>query len=139
MAHRNIRNRAFVLTAVLILSLAIWFAASQHFGRETVFIGSFDISEYSSEADEFSYENISGRSRKFGEIASYEKAGECAEIIWSEMGFETDSKKPYRVYYDSEKSLWLVTGNLDRDLLGGEPYAVFSENEGEVIAAWHTR
>lgn len=84
----------------------------------------------------------------FGEIASAKEARAAAEAVWVQVyGEDAACCKPYSVYYDGENTAWLVHGNHDLLAfyygiyvrLGGEPYVILNQEDGQVLAAWHTR
>ena len=103
-------------------------------------VKSFSIHEYEEEITDFSSEKIFGYTRKMGEIANSHVAKEYAQEIWIEVyGENVKDKKPYKVYWDNENNVWLVTGTLKKHWLSGVPHIIFSKNDGEIIAVWHTR
>lgn len=75
-----------------------------------------------------------------GNIKNSAIAKKYALKIWLEVyGERVQRMKPYKVYWDDENNAWLVTGTLRKNKLGGIPYVIFSKDDGEIIAVWHTR
>lgn len=102
-------------------------------------VQTFNIKTYEQEVEEFSSQKIFGYARYVGIIKSSNMAKKYALEIWLDIyGRGVCKTKPYKVYWDKESRTWLVTGTL-KDSFGGVPYIIFSENEGEIIAVWHTR
>ena len=102
-------------------------------------VQTFNIKTYEQEVEEFSSQKIFGYARYVGSIKSSNMAKKYALEIWLDIyGRGVRKTKPYKVYWDKESRTWLVTGTL-KDSFGGVPYIIFSENEGEIIAVWHTR
>ena len=100
----------------------------------------FNIKTYEQEIEEFSSQKIFGYTRYIGNIESSKMAKKYALQIWLEVyGKEVQRMKPYKVYWDDENNAWLVTGTLKKNKLGGIPYIIFSKDDGEIIAVWHTR
>lgn len=124
---------ASLITVILIITSSVLF-------NKPELVQPFNIKTYEQEVEEFSSQKIFGYTRYMGNIKSYKMAKKYALEIWLELyGERVREMKPYKVYWDNENNAWLVTGTLKKNLLGGKPYIIFSENDGEIIAVWHTR
>lgn len=103
-------------------------------------VQTFNIKTYEQEVEEFSSQKIFGYTRYMGNIKNFKMAKKYALEIWVEVyGREVYKMKPYKVYWDDENKVWLVTGTKRKNKLGGIPYIIFSKDDGEIIAVWHTR
>lgn len=124
---------ASLISAILIITYSVLFNKLEQ-------IQSFNIKTYEQEIEEFSSQKIFGYTRYIGNIESSKMAKKYALQIWLEVyGKEVQRMKPYKVYWDDENNAWLVTGTLKKNKLGGIPYIIFSKDDGEIIAVWHTR
>ena len=103
-------------------------------------VQTFNIKTYEQEVEEFSSQKIFGYARYVGSIKSSNMAKKSALEIWLDIyGRGVCKMKPYKVYWDDENKVWLVTGTKRKNKLGGIPYIIFSKDDGEIIAVWHTR
>jgi hypothetical protein len=124
---------ASLISVILIITYSVLFNKLEQ-------IQSFNIKTYEQEIEEFSSQKIFGYTRYIGNIESSKMAKKYALQIWLEVyGKEVQRMKPYKVYWDDENNAWLVTGTLKKNKLGGIPYIIFSKDDGEIIAVWHTR
>ena len=75
-----------------------------------------------------------------GKVNTKTQAKKKAEGLWIELyGAEIKEEKPYKVYYDEEKEVWMVTGCTSFLAKGGVAYAIISEQDGRVLAVWHEK
>lgn len=76
---------------------------------------------------------------KWGPINNERDARKIAERIWVlEYGKDVKKFKPYDVRLIND-SLWVVCGNLPKDMIGGVPYLTIRKNDGLIIELFHTK
>lgn len=94
----------------------------------------FQLSEYQDEIKKFSSNKVVGK------ISNVEEAIENVEKIWVEIyGDVVKDQQPYQYFYDVQQEVWLITGTLPPDMLGGVVNALIKKNTGEVLAIWHEK
>lgn len=98
-------------------------------------VNEFSLSEYSNYIENFSSDKI------LGEIDNEKIAKEKAESVWIELYGDQikREKKPYIVSFDPNNQVWLVTGSLPKNMLGGVPYILIQKPDGKVLAVWHDK
>ncbi len=114
----------FILFSILIV-LVISIYSSQT-------INSFSLKEYEYEISNFP-STISYRT----EIDAA-KAKKIAQSLWEENYPNSYYTKPYRVAYDAEKQVWLVSSSFLYIIPSG-PYLIITEETGNVLALWHEK
>ena len=125
------------ILVVLFLTLLAVFVL-----QSTSQIGEFCLDEYS-----FFLGNPSS-DYAFGEINSSKDARDAAEEVWiTTYGKDLANCKPYSVFYDETNTVWLIHGNNDLlayyfgiyTRLGGDPYVIINQEDGQVLSVWHTK
>ncbi len=74
-----------------------------------------------------------------GFVKDEQAAIEIAVREWTRMGLKEmiDQEKPYRGELVGE--VWEVSGTAPKNWVGGLAYALISQKDGKVIAAWHDK
>ncbi len=98
-------------------------------------VNEFSLSEYNNYIENFSSDKI------LGKIDNEKIAKEKAESVWIDLYGEQikREKKPYIVSFDPNNEVWLVTGSLPKNMLGGVPYIIIQKHDGKVLAVWHDK
>lgn len=134
---KTIKNKLFIIVPLIVIILIVTCLGLFNKSEQ---IQQFDIKTYEQEIEDFSAKKKFGYIRCMGNIKSAAIAKKYALKIWLEVyGERVQKMKPYNVYWDDENNAWLVTGTLRKNKLGGIPYVIFSKDDGEIIAVWHTR
>lgn len=98
------------------------------------YVKKFDVTEYDAEINQFPCDIVVGK------VNTKTQAKKKAEELWIELyGAEIKEEKPYKVYYDEEKEVWMVTGCMSFLAKGGVAYAIISKQDGRVLAVWHEK
>ncbi len=93
-----------------------------------------------------------------GRTESPRDAVKKAELVWIEVlektqvfgDMHTKEYRPYKVFYDSDRAIWLVMGSLGErwyhkiighffssSWYGGVPYILIQKSDGKILAVWH--
>lgn len=134
---KTIKNKLLIIVPLIVILLIVTCLGLFNKSEQ---VQQFDIKTYEQEIKDFSAKKKFGYIRCMGNIKSAATAKKYALKIWLEVyGERVQKMKPYNVYWDDENNAWLVTGTLRKNKLGGIPYVIFSKDDGEIIAVWHTR
>lgn len=134
---KTIKNKLFIIVPLIVIILIVTCLGLFNKSEQ---VQPFDIKTYEQEIKDFSAKKKFGYIRCMGNIKNSTIAKKYALKIWLEVyGERVQRMKPYKVYWDDENNAWLVTGTLRKNKLGGIPYVIFSKDDGEIIAVWHTR
>ena len=126
-----------VAVVLMISSLIIYYEFGQ--GQVNVImsnekVGEFDFSDYEEYVKQFPSDE-----RIKSDLELKELKAEAISILEKVYGKDVNSEtKKYKVYYDEENKVWLVTGTLPKDMDGGVPYILIRKS-GEVLAVWHDK
>lgn len=126
-------KKYIVLTIVAFVVAIIIFTIFQN-GTE-IQVQAFDFDEYLHYVEEFpSNENCDN-------VSAVADVCKAAEKIWvAQYGLKVLSQKPYKVFYDSAKDVWMVTGTLPKIYdVGGTAHILIKKSTGNVLAVWHGR
>ncbi len=94
----------------------------------------FDLNDYQHYIDNFPSEE------ELGSVIDSKDAIKKAELIWINMYGEIIKKeKPYQVFYDEKKKVWLIRGTLKADIKGGVANILIQNKNGKVLAVWHEK
>lgn len=95
--------------------------------------GDFSVSDYQQYIIYFPSDRV------VGPVDDVKTAKEKAEIVWIEVYGEKIRKEnwAYKVYFDEESKIWMVTGLLPRIVKGGVPNILIQKEDGKVLAVWH--
>lgn len=107
-------------------------------------VESFHLNDYQEYIESFSSQKVLGREEEVGEIKNFKEAKKIAEKIWIEVyGEEVLKKRPYKVFFDYEKEVWLVQGSIPSKryevVNGGVPYFIVEKKTGKVLAIWYDK
>jgi len=61
------------------------------------------------------------------------------EILLPIYGKDINDKKPFEATYDEEFKVWIVSGTLGKNFIGGVPNVIIQKSDGKVLAVWHTK
>ena len=94
----------------------------------------FSVNDYQYFIDNFPSEiNV-------GTVEDSNDAKKKAETVWTETyGKKVKKNKPYIVLFDSENGVWLVSGSLPSNMMGGVPCILLRRSDGQVLALWHEK
>ncbi|MHB1453454.1 MAG: NTF2 fold immunity protein [Saccharofermentanales bacterium] len=95
--------------------------------------GDFSVTDYQQYISNFPSDRI------IGPVDDVRTAKKQAEIIWIETYGERIKKENwlYKVYYDKDSEIWMVTGLLPGIAKGGVPNILIRKEDGKVLAVWH--
>lgn len=97
-------------------------------------VKTFDVSEYQYYIDNFSSEE------NLGSISDSKDLLKKVEAIWiKKYGERIKDQKPYQVFYDIENGVWLVSGTLRSNMMGGVANILVDNGTGKVLAVWHDK
>ncbi len=97
-------------------------------------VRAFEVSEYQYYIDNFPSED------NLGVISDSKDLLKKAEGIWiKKYGERIKNQKPYQVFYDEAKGIWLVQGTLRSDRMGGVANILVDNDTGKVLAVWHDK
>lgn len=97
-------------------------------------IKEFTISDYQYYIDNY------GTEKYLGSVVDYRDAEKKAESFWLELyGKDIKNKRPYVTSFDSNNEIWLVSGSLPKNRLGGVPHILLRKSDGKVLAVWHEK
>jgi len=132
------RRKKIVIGCILsicIIVVAIFVLIN--IGKETPKLDSFNYNFYVLYINNSTIENLN-----VGPINDKETAISKAEQVW-ELNFGPEkleqirvNEKPYSVFYNPDKKMWLVQGHMEPNTLGGVASVIIGDN-GKVYAAWH--
>lgn len=78
--------------------------------------------------------------RKLGPVQTAEDAAKHALPILLEVyGESILDELPFKIYEDKENGLWLVSGTLKENMLGGTAKILIRRFDGDVLAVWHDK
>lgn len=131
---RIMRKCIFVLV-ISIIGLIGVITAMLLFNANGPKVGNFLLDEYQQYMIEFSSDKI------LGKVPTAKEAQKEAEQIWIEKYGKNipNAKKPYKVFFDQSNNVWLVTGSLHKNTVGGIPYVLIQKEDGKVLAIWHSK
>lgn len=68
-------------------------------------------------------------------------ASEVAQAVLSSIyGKKSISKqKPFEITFDSEYNVWVISGKLKSNMIGGVATIIIQKNNGEVLAVSHSK
>ena len=116
----------------LILALAV---AAGGFALYRVWhprVQSFSLDEYQRMIAQFPSDKV------LGPVADTDDLLQKAEAVWTEIyGEQVREEKPYRIFYDEQNAVWLVSGSLKPFRLGGTAQILVENDTGKVLAVWH--
>ncbi len=99
-----------------------------------VTVGTFELEKYNDEIDEFFSGEI------LGPTPSAKDAKEKAVPFLKEVyGEKIKNREPYHVQYDEKNKAWLIQGTLPKGYLGGVPHIIIRQDDGMILAVWHTK
>ena len=99
---------------------------------ETLEVKEFDVNEYLFFIESFPSNETIGNTSNLGDVIAQ------VEEIWVELyGESVKNEKPYEVFYDADKGVWLIRGSLPAHRLGGVANLLLDKRSGEVLAVWH--
>ena len=123
----------FIISLILIGGVVFIIVLRTNYQNDKI-IKTFTTNDYQYYIDNYSTE------RYLGKIKDYKDAKEKAELMWLELyGLNIKNKKPFVVYYDSSYGIWLVSGSMPKNTVGGVPYILLREADGKVKAVWHDK
>ncbi len=125
------KHMLFIAFSLLIIVI---FLAGCRKAEPNLEIENFILDEYKQEIATFppqkSYDSFN--------ISTGEDALAAAETVIADVYDNVEEKEPYSVYYDESTKAWMVKGSLPKGMNGGVPYVIFNQ-DGEVLAVWHTK
>ena len=103
--------------------------------KNDVIVCKFELENYSDEVDEFFSGEI------LGPIHTGKDAKEKAITFLKEVygDKKIKNREPYHVQYDEKNKVWMVYGSLPKGYLGGIPHIIIRQDDGMVLAVWHTK
>lgn len=124
----------FILILIVIASISLGFISKSKKKDNSITVESFDVGNYQSFIENSSSEE------SLGSISNAEDAITKAETVWVKIyGNQVKDEKPYKVFYDKENQIWLITGSLRPNTLGGVAYILLENDTGKVLAVWHDK
>ena len=134
---RIVENHIGIAVRIISVCLIAAILTAMIITREPLQLKSFDYNQY-----RVFIEGYSGNCINLGSIDNKEKAIEKAELVWQRQ-FGTDmlkeiqhNEQPFSVRYNSEKKMWLITGSMEPNTVGGVAGAIIG-GDGTVLAIWH--
>ncbi len=129
-------KKPMIILIIMILILLICVICIKLNIRNSEYVGSFNLYDYSDYICEFPFD------KEFGPVDSASTAKKYAEQIWIEQfGENVLREKPYEVYFDSTSDTWLIKGNEPTSFFEnnktGVAYLIIRKENGAVLAVWH--
>lgn len=129
----TINKKIMLIAVVIILIGGVLLGLLLLNGNSNLDVEEFKLSDYQSFINNFPSD------KTVDMIHDVTDAKIQAEKVWVEYYSESvKGEKPYTVSYDSANKVWLVTGTLPTDYMGGVPY-ILIQTDGIVLAVWHTK
>jgi len=135
-----LRNKIFMLVTILIVLIGIVFAiiarTSDYYDID---VEPFDVSAYERCIGTFPFDMSVG-SINVGSVSDHKELVLKVEEIWISLyGKYILTERPYKLYYDEVNRVFLVTGTLPENAVGGVANMLIEETSGNVLAVWHSR
>ncbi len=122
----------FILIIVLVELINLILYVNVFLIKKDILDGYFDINDYEEKLD------IDIIDYLVPKVHCVKDAKTIANQIWNDVYGEEIGKqnKPYKVYYDFKNNVWLVTGSLKKNNVGGVAHIIVKTN-GTIMAIWH--
>lgn len=138
---------AFIVVFVLIgmITREVLWNKTNSFKSSSEYIYASQLFNEILEDENFKGITVLGEERYLGKIENAKDARIKAEEIWLEVYCENSSKfkilkqRPYKVYYDVERKMYIVSGILHSKGIGGTALIFFDEETGKVLSICHTK
>ena len=133
------KKKVFVTLIIVVIGFALG-------GILTIMSKSSGYTIYDKNVGIFSLDDYNDIIKKFPstfQLESVDNAGmaaQAAEKAWLEIyGDHIIDSRPYTVSMDTEKNVWLVSGQLHgKEVVGGVPFILIDRAHSRALAVWHS-
>lgn len=129
------KKRTVVLScaAICIAAIVILILALPKFQTESTEVKPFGLNKYRRELAAFPSNKEVGRILDERDVLA-----KAEQVFLETFGEDVLEEKPFKLYYDEQNKVWLVTGSCPSgsQYKGGAAYLLVDE-EGHVLAVWH--
>lgn len=102
-------------------------------------VKSFQLADYSEYISDYNaYFPEEKKIESVGPVDAADDAKKVAEEAWREIyGDSVTDNKPYKVRFDEEMEVWLVSGTVF--FMDGGPHILIQKSDGKVLAVWYEK